>query len=75
MLRRTAWAISTFGLQGQTNMNVVFIGWNLNPEKNHDKVWGLVDKGNGNFMTFWGRRGKKFQTNTKEMNEQARRKL
>lgn len=56
-------------------MNIVFLGWNYDPEKNHDKVWGLIDKGHGEYMTFWGRRGKKFVTNSKPMNDQQRRKL
>lgn len=56
-------------------MNIVFIGWCQDPVKNHDKVWGLVDLGRDEYMAFWGRRGKNFQTNKKTMDEQARRKL
>jgi len=56
-------------------MNIVFLGWCQNPAKNHDKVWGLVDMGHDEYMTFWGRRGKKFQTNRKKMDTQARRQL
>ena len=70
-----AWATFTFASHGQTNMNIVFIGWCHQPTRNHDKVWGLVDKGNGEYMTFWGRRGNNFQTNMKAMNDQQRRQL
>lgn len=48
-------------------MNVKFLGWCYQPENGHDKVWGLLDKGNDEYMTFWARRGKKMQTNTKTM--------
>ncbi len=41
-----------------------WIGWNH--EEGHDKVWGLIkingDDWNGNYVSFWGRRGKKLQT-------------
>ena len=43
-----------------------FIGWCKDEEKNHDKVWGVIKlNGNhwhGNYVSFWGRRGKKLQT-------------
>ena len=45
-------------------MKYVHIGWYQ--EDNHDKVWGIIQlTGNdwlGNYVTFWGRRGKKLQT-------------
>ena len=50
-------------------MRVKFLGWCHQPTRGHDKVWGLIDKGNGEFMTFWGRRGNKLQTNTKPLSE------
>jgi hypothetical protein len=36
-------------------------------EDNHDKVWGIIkinsiDQWDGNYVSFWGRRGKKLQT-------------
>lgn len=41
-----------------------FIGWCK--EDSHDKVWGVIklngDQWDGNYVTFWGRRGKKLQT-------------
>ena len=42
-----------------------FIGWCR--EDNHDKVWGYIELNaksgsHGNYVTFWGRRGKKLQT-------------
>lgn len=46
-------------------MDIKFIGW-CN-EGNHDKVWGIGDCGDGEYMTFWGRRGNKLQTNRKYM--------
>ena len=56
-------------------MNIVFLGWCQNPEKNNDKVWGLVDMGHDEYMMFWGRRGKNFQTNRKTLDTQKRRQL
>lgn len=46
-------------------MEVKYIGWNN--KDNHDKVWGVVllrdvGKYNGQYLTFWGRRGAKLQT-------------
>lgn len=46
-------------------MDIKFIGW-CNEGK-HDKVWGIGDCGNNEYMTFWGRRGNKLQTNRKHM--------
>lgn len=47
-------------------MDYVFIGWYNDPKENHDKVWGIIklsgDYKNGNYVSFWGRRGKKLQT-------------
>lgn len=41
-----------------------FIGWCK--EDGHDKVWGFIklngSEWDGNFVSFWGRRGKKLQT-------------
>ncbi len=43
-----------------------FIGWCREEEANADKVWGIIkltgDEWDGNYVTFWGRRGKKLQT-------------
>jgi predicted DNA-binding WGR domain protein len=41
-------------------MNYCWIGWCK--EDNHDKVWAVIDSGNYNYTTVWGRRGKKLQT-------------
>lgn len=45
-------------------MEYYWIGWCR--EDNHDKVWGLIDLTNGkyrgDYIAFWGRRGKKLQT-------------
>jgi hypothetical protein len=43
----------------------VWIGWN-NAE-GHDKIWGVlkindIDSFDANYVSFWGRRGKKLQT-------------
>ena len=54
-------------------MNILFIGWCKHD--NHDKVWGIIDKGNNICQTFWGRRGKKFQTNSKMMSVAERHAL
>ena len=47
-------------------MEYTFIGWCRDPKENHDKVWGIIklngDDWNGNYVSFWGRRGKKLQT-------------
>jgi predicted DNA-binding WGR domain protein len=42
-----------------------WIGWNHDGD--HDKVWGIIkindiDAFDGNYVSFWGRRGKKLQT-------------
>ena len=42
-----------------------FIGWCK--EENHDKVWGYIELNaksgsKGDYVVFWGRRGKKLQT-------------
>ncbi len=50
-------------------MDIKFIGWCHQPTRNHDKVWGIAKKGEGEYMTFWGRRGNKLQTNTKDMDD------
>ena len=50
------------------SVNYIHIGWHH--EDNHDKVWGVIklDSGchdnweRGDYVTFWGRRGKKLQT-------------
>lgn len=48
-------------------MNYKFIGWCK--EYNHDKVWGIICltepipyRSDGQYLTFWGRRGAKLQT-------------
>lgn len=41
-------------------MNYRWIGW-CNDD-NHDKVWVVLETGNYNYTTVWGRRGKKLQT-------------
>lgn len=47
-------------------MKYEFIGWSRDQTKNEDKVWGIIKlTGNdwqGNYVSFWGRRGKKLQT-------------
>jgi hypothetical protein len=53
-------------------MNYQHIGWCK--DGTHDKVWGIIClqepttsyRGDGKFVTFWGRRGKKLQTKTVE---------
>lgn len=54
-------------------MDIKFIGW-CN-EGNHDKVWGIGKREDGDFMTFWGRRGNKLQTNNKSMGDYEAFKL
>lgn len=43
-----------------------FIGWCKDEKENHDKVWGVIkltgSEWDGNYVSFWGRRGKKLQT-------------
>jgi len=43
-----------------------FIGWCKDDFENHDKVWGIIkltgDRWDGDYVSFWGRRGKKLQT-------------
>lgn len=48
-------------------MNYKFIGWCK--ESTHDKVWGIIClteptqyRADGQYLTFWGRRGAKLQT-------------
>jgi predicted DNA-binding WGR domain protein len=47
-------------------MEYTFIGWCRDEEANTDKVWGIIklsgDRWEGNYVSFWGRRGKKLQT-------------
>ena len=47
-------------------MEYVFIGWYTDSKENADKVWGIIklngDHRDGNYVSFWGRRGKKLQT-------------
>lgn len=51
-------------------MEYKYIGWCKDEETNADKVWGVICLqtptvsyyGDGKFVTFWGRRGKKLQT-------------
>lgn len=56
-------------------MNIQFIGWCHQPSNNHDKVWGIAKKDDNLFMTFWGRRGGKLSTNTKDMDSYDASKL
>lgn len=48
------------------SIEYTFIGWCKDPETNADKVWGIIklngDRWDGNFVSFWGRRGKKLST-------------
>lgn len=51
-------------------MKYRYIGWCRDEEANSDKVWGVIEliqpttsySGDGKYVTFWGRRGKKLQT-------------
>jgi predicted DNA-binding WGR domain protein len=54
-------------------MEIKFIGWCK--QDNHDKVWGIGKRDDGDFMTFWGRRGNKLQTNNKSMGDYEAMKL
>jgi hypothetical protein len=52
-------------------LNYMFIGWYRDPESNADKIWGVIkladtddDWTPTDFVSFWGRRGKKLQTKT-----------
>lgn len=49
-----------------SNINYKFIGWCVDEEKNHDKVWVAIqtagDRWGGKYITCWGRRGRKLQT-------------
>lgn len=48
------------------SVEYTFIGWCRDEEANADKVWGIIklngDRYDGNYVSFWGRRGKKLQT-------------
>ena len=55
------------------DIKYAFIGWCHDPDKNHDKVWGAIELKREyasrhvyfvDYLTFWGRRGKKLQTQT-----------
>ncbi len=43
-----------------------FIGWCKDEKQNKDKIWGVIKLTGGNwdgdYVSFWGRRGKKLQT-------------
>ena len=45
-----------------------FVGWCYDSQANHDKVWVSIrlsgDAWSGNYLTVWGRRGKKLQSKT-----------
>ena len=51
-------------------MKYKYIGWCKDETANADKVWGAIClreptasyRGDGKYVTFWGRRGKKLQT-------------
>jgi predicted DNA-binding WGR domain protein len=51
-----------------TKLEFEFIGWCCDETINADKVWGIIklseddDLSVGNYVSFWGRRGKKLQT-------------
>ena len=47
-------------------MKIEFIGWCNQPTRNHDKVWGVAKHGH-QYITFWGRRGKKLQNKPRAM--------
>jgi predicted DNA-binding WGR domain protein len=48
------------------SIEYTFIGWCKDEETNADKVWGIMKlsggRWDGNYVSFWGRRGKKLQT-------------
>lgn len=48
------------------SIEYTFIGWCRDEESNADKVWGIMklsgNRWDGNYVSFWGRRGKKLQT-------------
>jgi hypothetical protein len=47
------------------SVEYTFIGWCRDEETNADKVWGIIKLNGGqcgNYVSFWGRRGKKLQT-------------
>lgn len=46
-------------------MDIQFLGWCKNEKS--DKVWGIVKKEEGIYVTFWGRRGAKLQKKMIEM--------
>jgi hypothetical protein len=63
-------------------MRYEFIGWERDEEKNIDKVWGVIciDKpssswGDGKYLAFWGRRGKKLSTLVHEKSHWEMKKL
>lgn len=51
-------------------MKYQYIGWCKDEKTNSDKVWGVIElqsptesyRGDGKYVTFWGRRGAKLQT-------------
>lgn len=47
-------------------MEIAYIGWCHQPTRNHDKVWGIAKHG-GEYLTFWGRRGKKLSHKVRPM--------
>jgi predicted DNA-binding WGR domain protein len=55
-------------------MEVEYIGWCNRPSLNQDKVWGIAKHG-GNYVSFWGRRGKKLQKKVKPMSSSEVSKL
>ena len=52
-------------------MNFRFIGWCK--DSSHDKVWGVITLDSHQSITFWGRRGKKLQTNIVTNNRELQR--
>jgi len=49
-------------------MEIEYIGWCHQPTRNHDKVWGIAKHGH-QYVSFWGRRGKKLQKKVKPMSQ------
>ncbi len=54
-------------------MDIQFLGWCKNEKS--DKVWGIVKKDDGLYVTFWGRRGAKLQKKMIEMDSYDTNKL
>lgn len=57
------------------NIDYRFVGWYHDNRNRHDKVWGVINLPNHTYLTFWGRRGKKLQTNIRAELTRAINKL